>query len=102
MTKLSHSGSRIFFCVLFLAIGVGSIAEGLSSGVYSRAVSGLAIVLMGIYSFLVPLVLSAPLREMAAAGQVHAIGPARLRQGLIVVWITLLFAGLFMRWGLKL
>ncbi len=102
MAKLSHPGSRLFFCVLFIAIGVGSLLDAMATNLLSRALSGVSIILMGIYCFLVPLVTSAPLRDMHAAGQAHALGSPRLRQGLIVAWIALLFASLFLRWGLKL
>ena len=101
MPKLSHPVSRTFFCLLLLALGIATVGDGLATALYSRAVSGLAIILIGVHSFLVPVVLGAPLREMRNAAQAHAIGSPRLRRALVMMAMVLLFAGLFMRWGLN-
>lgn len=101
MDKLPHFFSRIFFSVLFIAIGVASIREGAAEQLYGRTVCGLALILMGINSFLVPINVRLPLREMLSAGQAGAIGPAGLRRGLVFATMAMLFLGLVLRWVFK-
>jgi hypothetical protein len=101
MAKLPHLFSRVFFSLLFIAIGIASIGEGMAQQLYGRTVCGIALILMGLHSFLAPINLRAPLRDILSTTQAGAIGPAGLRNGLVFATMALLFLGLILRWVFK-
>lgn len=89
--------SRTATLVFFVAIGTFFVVSTISTGSLSTRLTGLSMVLLGIFSFFQPFPFRVPFHEVLSASNAAAIGSDRFRAVLSLVTIGLVFASLVVR-----
>ena len=90
----SHMFSRVLSCLMFVAVGLFFVWRGMAVGLYAQIFLGLSMALLGSFSYFQPPLFNVPLRQLFAAAQSAAIGPARLRTMLSIVAISMFVVSL--------
>ncbi len=102
MTAYPLLKTRIFFAVLLSGLGIAELVQAGQAQLVGRALTGVALILLGAHAFLQPPALTARLREMVSASQANAIGSVKLRTTLSFTALGFLWMGLLLRYVVKL
>ena len=96
MSPIPQLASRLFSLTAFVVVGGLLVGSGLSRGLPGRCLFGISIVCMGIFAFLQPLLLDAPIRSLVRTSPALALGSTRLRVAVSLAALALLLASLLL------
>jgi hypothetical protein len=86
----------LFSLTAFVIVGGLLVGSGLSRGLPGRFLFGFSIVCMGVFAFLQPLLLEAPVRSLIRTSPALALGTTRLRVAVSLAALLLLLISLFL------
>ena len=97
----SHRKSRLFLALLFVGLGIPATVDGVAAQLVGRSLLGLALIMMGVFSYLQPIDLRAAIGRGMFVSPPPGIGSVRVRAILSVSMIVCLSTGLLCRFVLE-